>query len=376
MAVIQTKKKINWITPSYFIDVDLPIVKELSNRYEIHWIVLYGWRDSHDDEYFVREQVQACSELKVYHYRFASRTLSFKHLFEVLRVIRLAKSLKPDLYYLSDSFAPYGVFLYKSLLPISRCVVACHNVTTPKGAKKERFARFYTNWWLRTFKNIQTFSENQCSELKKKYSGKNVLMAHLALKDYGEPTENIDKNNLGYIRFLVFGNIVHYKRIDLLLKAANILWDKGIKNFRVRIAGSCIQWEQEYAPLIKHPELFELNIKRIPNEEVADLFADSHYFVMPYQDIAQSGAIIVAYRYNVPALVSDIPQFNEFVKDGLNGFTFHTQDEHALADKMLWIIQNHKQIYPRVCDNLRKYINDNLTLESITQKYISYFDKL
>ena len=38
--------------------------------------------------------------------------------------------------------------------------------------------------------------------------------------------------------------------------------------------------------LKKYPEIFELHIKRIPNEDVANLFAQSHYFVMPYQDIS------------------------------------------------------------------------------------------
>lgn len=367
---------ISWITPNYFLDVDLPIVKNLSETFKIHWIVLLGKGGTNDDEIFIKNNIKDAPELDVKFYRYSSKLFSPSRFSEVAKIIKLAKSFNPDLYYLSESFFPYGTFLYKRLLPIDKCVIACHNVTTPKGARHERLARIYTHKWLKTFKNIQTFSENQKKELEKQYHGKNVLMAHLALKDYGEPTIKVDKEKLGYVRFLVFGNIVHYKRIDLLLQAVNILYDKGIKNFKVRIAGNCKTWDIEYSKYIKHPELFELNIKRIPNEDVANLFADSHYFVMPYQDIAQSGAMTVAFRYNLPPIVSDIPQFNEFVKDGETGSVFHTQDAESLATKMEWILKNHQSIYHRVCKNEKLFVEQNMSLDAITNKYIEYFNKL
>ena len=33
------KKKISWITPDSFLDTDLPVVKALSDVYEITWII-------------------------------------------------------------------------------------------------------------------------------------------------------------------------------------------------------------------------------------------------------------------------------------------------------------------------------------------------
>lgn len=369
-------KTISWITPDYFIDVDLPIVNQLSNIYQIKWIVLLSPRGTSDDESFVKSNVKANELLDVIIHYYKSRGVSPKRMIEASEIIKLARSFNPDLYYLSESFFPLGTIIYKHLLPLSKCVIACHNVTTPKGARHEKLARIYTHLWLKTFINIQTFSESQKSELEQRYHGKNILMAHLALKDYGEPSIKVDKENLEPVRFLVFGNIVHYKRIDLLLKAVNILYDRGATNFKVRIAGSCKTWDIEYAKYIKHPELFELYIKRIPNEDVANLFADSHYFVMPYQDIAQSGAMTVAFRYNLPTIVSDIPQFKEFVVDGKTGFVFHTQDAKSLADKLEWVIKNHKAIYNYVCDNQREFVKENMSIEAITQKYINYFEKL
>lgn len=371
-----TRKNICWVTPDCFLDVDLPVIKELYNRYDIYWLITLNSNNHSDDKKFILEQTSSLKGLEVKFFQMKYRIRSPKHLLEAIKVIKFAKSFHPDLYYISEQFVPLGFLLYKMMLPIDKCVVACHNVTTPQGAKNEVFANFYTNQWLKTFKNIQTFSESQCEALNAKYRNKNALMAHLILKDYGEPQRVVNKLDLDYVRFLVFGNIVWYKRIDLLLNAVNILWDKGYKNFRVRIAGSCKSWEANYAPLIKHPELYELDIRRIPNEDVANLFVDSHYFVMPYQDIAQSGAITVAYRYNLPAIVSDIPPFQEFVQDGVTGFTFHTQDAQALADKMAWILDNHLKIYPDVCSRLRDYTDKTLSTIAIIQKYCAFFDKL
>ena len=373
---LMNNRTISWITPSYFLDVDLPIVNELCKQYTIYWIVLLGNNGNSDDEAFINAKINKCDKLCVTYYHYKTRWYTLGRISEINKVIDLAKSVSPDLYYLSESFLPYGTILYRRKLPIDKCVVACHNVTTPKGARHEMLARWYTNRWLNTFTNIQTFSECQRKVLLSKYRNKNVLTAHLAIKDYGEPTKLVDKTELPYIRFLVFGNIVHYKRIDLLLNAVNILYDRGIKNFRVRIAGYCRQWNDEYAGLVKHPELFELMIKRIPNEDVANLFVDSHYFVMPYQDIAQSGAMIVAFRYNLPLILSDIPQFKEFVDDGVNGFTFHTKNVTSLADKMEWIINSHQLMYDKVCANQRKFVDENFSLRAITKLYREYFDKL
>lgn len=39
--------------------------------------------------------------------------------------------------------------------------------------------------------------------------------------------------------YFCFGKILGYKRVDLLIKAAQALYDKGYHNFKVKIAGGC-----------------------------------------------------------------------------------------------------------------------------------------
>ena len=128
--------------------------------------------------------------------------------------------------------------------------------------------------------------------------------------------------------------------------------------------------------MIKYPDVFELDIRRIPNEEVANLFAVSDYFVLPYQDIAQSGAITVAFQYNVPVIVSDIPQFAEFVEEGKTGLCFKSEDVVSLADIMQYAIENHADIYSGLKENQALFVRETLSLDSIVARYRAYFDKL
>lgn len=368
------KKKISWITPDCYIDVDLPIINKLCNSFDIQWQIIISNKAQVDDQDYVYKGLTDRNLLSVDFINLKHRSRSLKLIPIYLDIIKKAKSWAPDVYYISFNALPFGIVLYRLLLPLKKVVIACHNVTTPKGANNERIQSLYTRLWLKTFKNVQVFSRSQQRELESRYNGKNILYAPLAIKDYGNPSLVVNKDSTDIIRFLFFGNILPYKRVDILIKSAQLLYERGVRNFKVRIAGNCKQWEK-YSSLIKYSEIFEINIKRIPNEEVANLFADSHYFVMPYQDIAQSGAITVAFRYNVPTIVSDIPQFAEFVENGITGLTFRSEDAESLSMVLENVIKDRSG-YKKLCENQRIYTDQELSLDSIINRYSSYFSKI
>lgn len=370
------KKTISWITPSSLIDVDLPIIKQLQHHYKINWQIVIANKSSIDYERYVYDTMQNSDTVNLSFVYLRYRNRDPRNIVDYIQIVNNAKKEKPSIFYISFFAMPYGIFIYRLLLPIKRCVIACHNVSTPKGASSESFTRIYTDWVLSTFNNIQVFSNGQKEVLESRYCKKNVLMAPLAIKDYGESEIRIDKDDAGLIKFLNFGNIVDYKRVDLLIEVGNKLYEKGVRNFKIVIAGKCGIWESKYASLIKYPDVFELYIKRIPNEDVADLFAQSHYFVLPYQDIAQSGAITVAFRYNLPTIVSDIPQFEEFVENNVTGITFKNGSADDLADKMKYLIDNHAEIYSYLSRNQAEYVEKELSLQSIINKYVEYLDKI
>lgn len=366
---------ISWITPSSFVDVDLPIIAELQKHIKIYWQIVIGSELTDDLKNYIDSHLDGTENLTYEYVKIPYRIYDFRTFGIYVKILKKAKKVAPDLYYTSMGTAPFGHWIYKLLLPINKVVAACHNVSTPKGANHELYNRFFTSLYLRTFKNIQVFSESQQEVLLSKYPSKKVLLAPLALKDYGESAMPAREFNEDKIIFLFFGIIMPYKRLDLLIEAAQNLFERGIKNFSVKIAGRCKNWE-EYARNIKYPELFDLRIERIPNEDVADLFAASDYFVMPYQDIAQSGAITVAYRYNLPIVLSDLPQFKPFGENGVTGFFFKKMNIGDLENKMLHMIEGGKPLHDKLSKGLATFVQERYSTPAIAMKYLSFFEEL
>ena len=368
------KKRISWISVTYFVDTDLPSIKHLQLYYDIRLILVIPWYEKNDYRKYISEGLGSSSKVDVHFVYQKSRWTSYSHNF-MNELLKLANEYDPAMYYISYQGSLGGASFYRKHLDLSKVIVPCHNVSTPKGARMAFLAKIQTKKWIDTFCNIQVFSDSQKQKLASITSGKNILATPFFLKDYGNPSTSIDKHSSGSIIFLSFGNIVEYKRIDLLIKAANKVYDDGYRNFKIKIAGHCKNWDS-YQTLITHPEVFELIIKRIPNEDIPNLFASCHYFVLPYQDIAQSGSITVAYCYGLPAITSDIPQFSEFVKDGVTGYQFKTEDYLSLAKVMERILDEPIEQYHKMCESLQRFIHMKFSDEAIVGDTKEYFDKI
>ena len=232
-------------------------------------------------------------------------------------------------------------------------------------------ARYNTLYAVRHFKNIQTFSHNQHSYLETLVSDKNVLEAPLMLKDYGKAK---NKRTDFTFNFLSFGHIRTYKRIDLLIEAAQELATRTDKKFKVTIVGNCNNWEH-YQTLIKNRQIFDIRIGFVENSDVANYFNDADFFVLPYQDLAQSGAITVAFQYNVPVITSDIEQFKEF-NDKTCGLMFKSCDSHALCLEMERALDMTTEQIAEMKQNQKRFVKRNFSADSILAKYISYLDRL
>ena len=366
-------KTIAWLTASYFIDVDRQIVPYLSKFYQIDWIIQGNQEIAPNIFHELKDENNLNLNLKIEYYGITSKWYSPKSYLDFYKFFKYIKQKKSDLIYIDSSLMFGAYYAASKLMPIDKTVIATHNVKTPKGARLEHFARFYMDVLLRKFINFHVFSRNQYDYLKSKVSGKNVLYAPLTLKNYGE--KKTRRDNVNIINFLSFGHIRKYKRIDLLIEAAQLLYEETKQNFIVTIAGSCNEWE-EYKSLIKYSHLFNLCIGYVSDDQVVSLFSNADFLVLPYQDLAQSGAITVAFNYNLPVITSDIPQFLEFVCHNQNGFLFESENVYALKEIMKQCLYMSPDHFERLQHSTKKYVKDNYSLISIAQKYIDYFNSL
>ena len=122
--------------------------------------------------------------------------------------------------------------------------------------------------------------------------------------------------------------------------------------------------------------MFDLRIGRVENDDIPNLFGESHYFVTPYQDIAQSGSVIVAINYECPVIASNLEAFREYVTDGETGYLIKPADVEALTAVMIDILVSNNANYKNMRNRIKKIKDTDFNSQAIIDKYIAFFDKL
>lgn len=366
-----SKKRICWVTATYFLDVDLPVVPYLMNDFEIDWIIVSNSRQMESDSSYISSRSKIPFSIIEDNGYFFSPS----HFKKMKRLVKEIAKRNYDLYYFDISDLLYLFPLIRKYIDIERVIIATHNVSVPKGARYAKVAKLSMKYILNHYKNFQVFSNNQREYLLAQQSKANVFLCPLMLKDYGEIGE---RKYEPVRRFLFFGNVVKYKRLDILLEAVNLLVEAGEENFKVNIHGYCREevWDRVYKPLIKYPRFVSYDIRRVPNEEVGGLFENNDFFIMPYQDIAQSGAMTVALNYSMPIIASDMPAFREYIDDGVNSFILPSCDSRSLADVMKKTIRMGENEYSEIVKKLKITVEEKLSRDSIIKRYKCFLNSM
>ena len=132
---------------------------------------------------------------------------------------------------------------------------------------------------------------------------------------------------------LFFGQIKKVKKLEILLQS---LPDIDI-NVKLIVAGKV--WKDNfnfYQKIIDENKLNDrviLDIKFIHDRKRELYFKSADLMVLPYQEIYQSGVLLMAMSYGIPTLVSDISPFKEIISDNENGFIFESNNSNDLSKK-------------------------------------------
>ena len=352
---------IAWITSAGLVETDIYVVPELMRYFDIEWYVVKDTCESLDYEKELNELAINGSkiEIKVLEgSRFGIKRFGFYRKF--------ANSLaKADIIYTVILGIPYFIPLLKAGVGNTKLIAAVHNVNLLKGITHPLAKKIYQKIAFELCDYFDTFSKSQYDLLRSILRHKKVFYTPFMLKDYGKARkQRVDKR----VTFLCYGNIKKYKRHDLVIRAAESLYEKGIVEFKVIIAGCGDYWEI-CKENIKHDSIFDLRIARIPNEDVADLFNEADYLVMPYQDIAQSGAAIVGVNYGVPIISSDLVSFREYIKNGENGYLIPVADLNALTDVMEKCIKEYSESFVQMHEKMIGVRDALFSKESVINAY-------
>lgn len=358
-----SKVKILWLTEGWAYDTDKEIVPFLSRHegYDITWLVI--GKDKINDSG---------------NYRFVKLPYSygdFRTCGFFKRTFREVGIKDYDLIYSSFHGFP---FYYHSLLSEKNkktpIIHAAHNVIPyPVWPWKLRLAVKCEFSWLSHF---QMFSKHTARWFKEHYPTKSFFYAPMVVKDFGNVRTDNYKFDESKVNLLFFGNIVGNKRLDLLIDAVTSLPENVRDKIHLNICGKCRMDEEAFIKQIGNCKAISTYFKRIPDDEILELFSKSQYLMLPYQDVAQSGPHMIAYNYNLPVIASDIPGFAERVDNGKNGFLFHVDDKLALMDAITKATQLSSEQYQDLKKNLADKVRTTYSLEAVSKRYIEYFNSI
>ncbi len=135
--------------------------------------------------------------------------------------------------------------------------------------------------------------------------------------------------------YLMLGGIRRYKGIDQLLDAWDDLPSDG-KPRRLLVAGRPSGGPEIGAVLARatlHPNVL-IQAGRIEIDAMQVYLRAADVVVLPYVRTLNSGALMLAFTFGLPAIVPDNSGIAELV-DGRNGFTFPTDDRSGLVDALV-----------------------------------------
>ncbi|MTH18079.1 glycosyltransferase [Flavobacterium sp. LC2016-01] len=241
--------------------------------------------------------------------------------FPVIKVInKICKENKIDVIHLLTEDGSLAFYL-KFLLRKSKVYYTVHDLIQHE-SKPKNFIKKLIHYllvekraqYLRdNIENLVTCSKNQLNELVKKYEKKAVFyhsfpsLVTSSIKN-GNKTVAEVKGIKDYILF--FGRIELYKGIHILYN--EYCKNQKIFNKPLVIAGS----GDLYFQRIRNKEEDIVFINRyIEDEELNDLFSNAYCVIYPYISATQSGVLSLAYYYNKPIIVSNVPFFRECIVD-------------------------------------------------------------
>lgn len=360
------RKKICWITPDYFVDCDINIIPLLCERdYSIEWIVTGPEKNSR----YSLKDLPKCDNLSISYIEWKKRLIHPVNVIFFFKLFRMILSKRADLYYMN--YAPEGYFmLFYWLLPFKKMIATAHQGRVHDGFRFRTIAKISRWLYYRRVRYVNMFSDYQAKLFKESYNPRYLFMTPLALKDFGK---SLASRCYSPCRFLSFGTISYNKNIELLIDAAEKVYDLGYTNFKVSINGYCGNWEY-YQSHIKHPEIFELSIRKIDNNEIANLFSSSKFFVQPYRILTQSGPTKIAFRYNLPIIASNKPAFVDEIQEGIAGFIFESENVNSLSELMIKCIKMDKEEYDTLLHRMKEYVDKKYSFSVIIEKYRSMFN--
>lgn len=190
----------------------------------------------------------------------------------------------------------------------------------------------------------------------------------LDLNEYNyQPIETIDSP----INFLFIGRMLKEKGIHDFIAAAKIV-KQNYPNVQFTVLGAIDSSNPGALQQSELDKLISLNIINYPGQvdNVQKWIAASDVFVLPSYREGVPRSTQEAMAIGRAIITTDVPGCRETVVDGVNGFLVEKWNPEALAEKMIYFIENPKQIKIMGYESY-KIAQDKLDADKVNKRLIN-----
>jgi glycosyltransferase involved in cell wall biosynthesis len=173
---------------------------------------------------------------------------------------------------------------------------------------------------------------------------------------------------------LFFGIIWHYKGLEYLLKALQIVKSRN-QNIKLLIAGKLFTSKEK---LYEHEKFRELqkylivHANFIPMNEVEKYFIASDVVIMPHVHNLHSGQHHLAYTFGRPVIATACGDSLEIVREGKSGFLVPPENEQALAEAIINFF-NLEKAKREEMNHYCRYLSDRNSWDKVAHNLIRTF---
>lgn len=252
------------------------------------------------------------------------------------RAIRALRNWRPDVVHVQACVVNDPRLVLALGLPLrrGRYALTMHDLQPHPGDGElpgHKRARYV--WLLRNAGLVFAHADVLAEELERDLDVRApvVVVPHgITLQDLGPVPEEP--------RLLLFGRMVEYKGIDVMLDAMEAIW-AAMPSARLTIAGE----GDLPAHALLDDERVEVIHRHVAEEEVPELFRRASLVVLPYIEASQSGVGSLAKGYGRPLLVSDVGGLAELVADG-SGELVAPRDPALLAERVVELLGDRPRL--------------------------------
>ncbi len=295
---------------------------------------------------------------------FEKMKIFLKHMAEIKKKI---KNIRPNILQTTLPTSDFYGMLMKILNPKIKFI--SRKADTPLVWKK----KFFLHLFLRFYFKFHSFFVNKfvcISFAVKDYMNKYEFISRKKLKvihngvnlaDYQEKNKNYN-----LINFVYLGRLdIKHKRLDLILKAAQILMKKYRKKFNLFIIGDGKDRELIEKICRKNPEHMKFLGKR---KNINASLEKKHILLSPSKWEAFGIANIEAMACGLPVIATRVGGLSEIIVDKETGFLIEKNNAAYLAEKMEYFLLN-KEMIEKMGKKARERVIEKFDIRQQVKEY-------